>query len=142
MHKANESYHGQIVKIEESNIRIQKSIVEVKKKAVQANQDKIELLRDLATYEVNFSDIHDYKNQLISVLGQVGDTQSELRKSMQIKKEDLPLLHPDQESNENSFHSSHQSVLPLHLQIQASSRPMTGNSQDGENKQVGLLTDN
>ena len=37
------------------NTKTGKNLVELKKKAIQANSDRVELMRDLATYECNYS---------------------------------------------------------------------------------------
>ena len=74
--------------IDEGNIKIHKNMVEVKKKSIQANSDKIELLRDLATYEVNFTYMVDVKNRLATALQGVQHTQAELKRRIKFKEDD------------------------------------------------------
>lgn len=44
-----------IENVDENNHKIAKHVTELKKKTMQAENDKVELLRDLATYEANFA---------------------------------------------------------------------------------------
>ena len=39
------------------NTKTAKNLVELKKKAVQAHSDRVELMRDLATYECNYGNM-------------------------------------------------------------------------------------
>ena len=64
-----EKYNDQFRKmIEDRDLKytsISKNIVELKKKAVQANSDKIELMRDLATYECNYQNTFSLRYRLL-----------------------------------------------------------------------------
>lgn len=52
----NARFKGLVEKLDSKNIKTQASIAEFKKKAIQASYDKLELMRDLATYEVSVAD--------------------------------------------------------------------------------------
>jgi hypothetical protein len=53
-----------IEKLDSKFTATQKSITEIKKKAIQAKSDKVELMRDLATYEINYSNMSSLKYRL------------------------------------------------------------------------------
>ena len=52
----NSRYKGLIEKVDSKNLKTQTAISEFKKRANQASYDKLELMRDLATYEVSAAD--------------------------------------------------------------------------------------
>lgn len=74
----NQKLKAEIESTEESTIKHTKDIAEMKKKSVQANSDKIELLRDLATYESNFGDVSGLKTRLSSILYNVQKTRHKI----------------------------------------------------------------
>ena len=51
----NTHYKHTIEKLDNEYLKVSKGVNNLKKMAVQASADKIELLRDLSTYEINFS---------------------------------------------------------------------------------------
>lgn len=64
MKRDNEIFSNMIEKNDSKYTSTHKNIAEIKKKSIQAKSDKVELMRDLATYETNFSDEKGLRNKL------------------------------------------------------------------------------
>ena len=58
---------------------INKSIVDLKKRSVQAAADKIELVRDLATYEVNMGTHLSLRQRLLDLTAYVNSKKEDFR---------------------------------------------------------------
>lgn len=62
MEENNNQLRRTIESLDENNHKIAKHVTELKRKTLQAKNDKIELLRDLATYEANFAKKSQFKD--------------------------------------------------------------------------------
>jgi len=72
MVKDNTRYKEIVEKNDQKYHKINAGINEMKKQKVQATYDKVELLRDLATYEINFSNKMGSKSRLNTIIDSVG----------------------------------------------------------------------
>ena len=64
--------------LDKKNTQTGKNLIELKKKAIQANSDRVELMRDLATYECNYSDQSKLREWFVDIIQQVSKAKMEL----------------------------------------------------------------
>ena len=77
------------------NTKTGKNLIELKKKAIQANSDKVELMRDLATYECNYSENSKQREWFFGIIDQVSKAKMELGMNVKFTDEGQPYFTHD-----------------------------------------------
>lgn len=115
---------------------VSKSIVELKKKAVQANSDKIELMRDLATYECNYQNSFSLRYRLSQTIDKVQESRQKLKQNVKFK--DGNPHFTDESYSEELAESPYQNTISL---VTVGEKSGHGAIGDLTEKRPGLLKD-